>query len=123
MGSSLQIGLLACCLECGGLEESYLPGFEGKLLLRQPMGDLSSLRTLLVDEDGLFISGPAIVEILHDNRPICRRFDFSLMEGGVLLPQPEMAENAFDELRLIDKADKLHFITTSGTAERVYFPG
>ncbi len=69
------------------------------------MGDLSSLRSLVVDEDGLFISGPAIVIIIEDNRPICRRFDFSLMRVGVLLPQPEMAEDAFYDVGFMNQAD------------------
>jgi hypothetical protein len=58
-------------------------------------GEVLQQRSLGVDEDGLFISGPAVVAILNDNRPIDRRFDFALMRVGGLLPQPEMAEDAF----------------------------
>ena len=39
-------------------------------------------RSLVVDQDRLFISGPAVVEILHDNRPVFSSFDFSLMGSG-----------------------------------------
>jgi hypothetical protein len=39
-----------------------------------------------VDEDGRFMSGPAIVIIFEDVRPICRRFEFPLMRIMVLLP-------------------------------------
>jgi hypothetical protein len=85
-------------------------------------GEVLQQRSLGVDEDGLFVSGPAIVKIIEDNRPIYRRFDFSLVRVGLLLPQPEMAEDPFDELRLIDEADKVHFMFASGTTERVNFP-
>jgi hypothetical protein len=81
--------------------------FRRSVLIREcPKGDISpgsntsrpneagegplQRRSLVVDQDRLFISGPAVVEILHDNRPIRGRFDFSLMGVGVLLPQPEM---------------------------------
>jgi hypothetical protein len=76
----------------------------------------------VVNEDGLFISGPAVVEILHDNRPIDRCFGFLLMRVMVLLPQPEVAEYPFYELRVIDEADNLHFIRASGATERAHFP-
>jgi len=46
----------------------------------------------VADENGLFISGPAIVMIIEHNRPICRRFDFSRNRVEVPLPQPEVAE-------------------------------
>jgi len=39
MGSSVQIGLRALCVVCGGLERGCLPGFEGILLLWWPVGD------------------------------------------------------------------------------------
>jgi hypothetical protein len=76
----------------------------------------------VVDENGLFISGPAVVEILHDNRPVGRRFDFSLPRAMVLLPQPEVAEYPFYELRVIDEAYDLHLMGASGTAKGVNFP-
>jgi hypothetical protein len=59
------------------------------------LGTVSSLVDLVVDDDGLFISGPAIVIIIEDNRPIRRRFDFSLIRSRMLLPQAQMAEDAF----------------------------
>jgi hypothetical protein len=52
-------------------------------------------RGLVVNEDGRFISGPAVIGTFHDKRLICRRFYSRLMRFGVLLPQPEMAEDAF----------------------------
>jgi len=51
--------------------------------------------SLVVDDDGLFISRPAIGKIIEDNRPIQRRFDFW---AGWLLPQREMAEDVFDDV-------------------------
>ena len=85
-------------------------------------GEVLQRRSLGVDEDGLFISGPAVVQILRDNRPIRRRFDFSLPRVGVLLPQPEMAEDAFYDVLFMNEADDLHFMGASGTTERVHFP-
>jgi hypothetical protein len=41
----------------------------------------------------------------------------------VLLPQPEVAEYPFYELRVIDEAENLHFIRASGTAKGVNLPG
>jgi hypothetical protein len=40
----------------------------------------------------------------------------------VLLPQPEVAEYPFYELRVIDEAYDLHFMGASGTAKGVHFP-
>jgi hypothetical protein len=51
------------------------------------VGDLFSDGVLVGGEDRLFISGPAVVIIIEDNQPICRRFDFSLMRVGMLLLQ------------------------------------
>jgi len=48
----------------------------------------------VLDEGGLFISGPAIVKIIEDNRPIDRCFGFSLMRVRLLFPQSQMAEDA-----------------------------
>lgn len=79
-------------------------------------------RSLMVDDDGLFISWPVVVKILHDNRPVLRRFDFSLMRVGVLLLQAEMTEDAFYDVGFMDGADELHFLAASRTTERVHFP-
>jgi hypothetical protein len=67
----------------------------------------------VVDDDGLFISGPAVVETLHDNRPVPRRFDFSFPGLGGLLPQPEMAEDAFYDVAFMNQADDLHLSPAS----------
>jgi hypothetical protein len=83
---------------------------------------ISAVLYLVVDDDRLFISGPAVVEILHDNRPVRGRFVFSLMGVGGLLPQAQMAEDARYYVRFMDEADDLHFVAASGTAERVHFP-
>jgi hypothetical protein len=46
MGSSLQIGLLARCIHCGGLEKGVVHGFEPKLLLLGGLaGAISNLET------------------------------------------------------------------------------
>ena len=76
----------------------------------------------MVDKDGLFISGPAVVKILHDNRPLFRRFESPLRRVGGLLLHLEMAWDALYEVRFMDQADDLHFEAASGTAERVHFP-
>lgn len=68
-----------------------------------------------MDDDGLFISEPAVVEILHDNRPIFRRPGFLVMRVGVLLPQAQMAEDALNDVGFMDQADDLHFMGASGT--------
>ena len=60
----------------------------------KPVRDPSSDGVSVGDEDRLFISGPAVVEILHDNRPFFRRFDFSPQRVGMLFPQAQMAEDA-----------------------------
>ena len=46
-------------------------------------GDCLQRRSLVVDDDGLFISGPAVVEILHDNWPWIRCFRFFQMRVRV----------------------------------------
>jgi len=46
-------------------------------------------RSLMGDDDGLFISGPGIVEILNDNRPIDRCNYCSPKISGTMLPQPQ----------------------------------
>jgi hypothetical protein len=48
----------------------------------------------MVDEDRLFISGPAVVETLHDNRPVFRRFESPFRRGAILFPQAQMTEDA-----------------------------
>jgi hypothetical protein len=77
---------------------------------------------LVVDVDRLFISGPAVVESLHDNRPVRGRFDFALMRVRGLLPQARVAEHAPYYVRFMDEADDLHFVAASGTAGRIHFP-
>ena len=47
---------------------------------------------------------------------------FSLMRVIVVLPQPEMAEDAFYHGGFMNQADDLHFMVASGTTERVHFP-
>jgi hypothetical protein len=58
--------------------------------VRGPSGD----GVLVVDVDRLLISGPAVVAILQDNRPVFRPRDFTLMRVRMLLPQAQMAEDA-----------------------------
>ena len=65
------------------------------------------------DDDGLLIPGPAIVEIIRDNRPICRRFDFSLMMVRMLLPKAQVAEDAFYDVGFMNQTDDLHFMAAS----------
>jgi hypothetical protein len=43
MGRPLQIGLLARYLDYGAIERKCLPGFEGKLFLWHPVGNVSSV--------------------------------------------------------------------------------
>ena len=74
------------------------------------------------DDDGLLIPGPAIVEVIKYNRPICRRFDFSLMMVRMLLPKAQVAEDAFYDVGFMNEADDLHLMATPGTAEGVNFP-
>jgi hypothetical protein len=42
-------------------------------------GEVPGQRSLGVDEDGFFLSGPAIVIIFEDNRPIDKCFASSVM--------------------------------------------
>ena len=44
------------------------------------------------------------------------------MRARVLLPQPEVAEDAFYEVGFMNQADDLHFMGASGTTEWVHFP-
>ena len=60
----------------------------------------------MVDEDGLLVAGLAVVEILHDNRPGMRCFRFFQMGVGLVLPQPQMAENRFDDVGFVNEADR-----------------
>jgi hypothetical protein len=76
-------------------------------------GEVLQQRSLGVDEDGLFISGPAVVEILNDNRPIDRRFGFFLIRVRMLSPQSQMTEDPFYEPRVIDEADDFDLMTTT----------
>jgi hypothetical protein len=88
----------------------------------KPARSPSSDGVLVVNQHRLFISGPAVVEILHDNRPVRRRFAFSLMRVRGLLPQAQMAEDARYYVLIIDEAFDLYFMGGSRTAERVHFP-
>ena len=45
------------------------------------------------------------------------------MGVGGLLPQPEMAEDAFDDIEFMNQADDFHLMAAAGTTERVHFPG
>jgi len=40
----------------------------------------------------------------------------------MLLPQPQMAEDAFSNVGFVNQADDLHLMAAAGTAERVHFP-
>ena len=44
------------------------------------------------------------------------------MGVGGLLPQPEMAEDAFDDIEFMNQADDFHLMAAAGTTERVHFP-
>jgi len=47
-----------------------------------------------LDDAGFSIPGPAVVNLLEENRPIRGGFYFSLVRIRVLLPKPQMAEDA-----------------------------
>jgi len=85
-------------------------------------GDCIQRRSLVVDDDGLFIPDPAIVKIIEDNWPMNRRFRFSLVRTRVLLPQPPMAEDAFYHVDFMNQADDFHLMAAAGTTQRVDFP-
>jgi len=57
---------------------------------------------------GLFITTPAVMEILRHGRPMCGHFGSVFMSRWVLFPQPEMAEDALNHLGFIDEADVFH---------------
>jgi hypothetical protein len=63
-------------------------------------GDCLQWRSLVVNNGGSFISGPAVVEIFDDNRPMFRWFFFPPGWGRLLFPGPEMAEDTLDHLGL-----------------------
>jgi len=88
----------------------------------KPLRGPSSDGVLVDDVDRLFISGLAVVEILHANRAVRRRIDFSLMRVRGQTPQAQMAEDPFYDFWVIDEADDLHFMGVSRTAERVHLP-
>jgi hypothetical protein len=69
----------------------------------KPVRGPSSDGLLVVDVDTLFISGPAVVAILDENRPVFGRFDFSLPRLGILFPQAQMAEDARYDVRFMDE--------------------
>ncbi len=85
-------------------------------------GGCLEFRSLVVNNNSFFISGPAVVEIFDDNRPMFRWFFFPPGWSRLLFPEPEMAEDALDHLGLIDQADDLHLMVAPGTTERVHFP-
>jgi hypothetical protein len=88
----------------------------------KPARGPSSDGVLVVDVDRPFISGPAVVAILDENRPVFGRFDFSLPRLGSLFPQAQMAADARYDVRFMDQAYDLHFAAASGTTERVHLP-
>jgi hypothetical protein len=104
MGSLLQIALPVLCVGPGVPERRCLPRIEELTTPMKPARGSSSDRVLVVDVNRPFISGRATVAIIHDNRPVFRPFDCSLMRVRVLLPQPEMAEDARYYVRFMDEA-------------------
>jgi hypothetical protein len=79
-------------------------------------------RSLVADDHGCFISGPDMIIIIKGNPPICRRFGFCLKRTRRMLPQLEVAEDAFYEVGVVNEADEPHFMATSGTTDWVNFP-
>ena len=59
------------------LKKVTCPGLRANCSYDSRGGISPAAEFLVVDEDMLFISGPAIVEILHDNRPRIRYFQSS----------------------------------------------
>jgi len=114
---------------CRGVEKGCLPGPDpGSGQTRGQTGPVAACEECLqcpssvVDNDRLFIPGPAVVEILHDNRPIRRCFCFPPGRRRGLFPQPEMAEDAFYDIRVINQADDFHLMAAAGRTETVDFP-
>ena len=103
------------------LKEGVCPGLRANCACGARKG-VPGARNSMGDDDGLFIPGPAVVKIIENSRPICRRFDFCLMRVRVLLPQPQMAEDAFHDVGFMNEADDFHLMCTAGTTERVHFP-
>jgi hypothetical protein len=69
----LEIRLPTLYVDPGVPEGDISPG--SKTSCPNEAGERSFQRqSLVVDEDGLIISGPAVVKILHDNRPRIRYF-------------------------------------------------
>jgi hypothetical protein len=54
--------------------------------------------------------------------PMFRCFCVPLRGSRLLVPQPEMAEEAFYDMGIIDEADDFHLMAAAGTTERVDFP-
>ena len=79
----------------------------------------------VVDDDGLLVLGSAIVKVLDDNWPMCRHFDFCLMRVRVLLPQPQMAEDAFYDVGFMNEADDFirKNFSPDSTHTKVYLSG
>jgi len=77
---------------------------------------------LVVYEGGLFISGPAVVKIIEDNRPIARCFGFTLMRIWVLFPQSQMAEDALYHGGFVNQTYDLHVMAAAGTSQGIHLP-
>lgn len=84
-------------------------------------GDCLLFRSLAVNNDGFLMPEPAVVEIFDDNQPVFPCF-FPLRESCLLVPQPEMAEDAFYDMWIITEADVFHLMAAAGTTERVDIP-
>ncbi len=84
--------------------------------------DCVQCRSLVVDNGGFFIPGPAVVEIFDDNRPMFRCFCFPPGWSRLLFPEPEMAEDAFYHGRLVNQADDFHLMAAAGTSQGVHLP-
>jgi len=90
-GANWLSGTLCRCRSAG---KAISPPGRRQAAPMKPARGPSSDGVLAVNQHGFFISGPAVVEILHDNRPVRRRFAFSLRRVRGLLTQAQMAEDA-----------------------------
>ena len=84
--------------------------------------DCLQCQSLVVNNGGFFITGPAVIEIFTDKRHMFRCFFLPLRGSRLLFPQPEMAEDALYHLRVVDDAYDFHLMATARTRERVDFP-
>ena len=80
-----------------GLKEGFCPDLKANCCCRAD-GICLQPRSLVVDDDGLFISGPAVVEILHHNTPI-----FYDKEGK----EVHRHEGFFDKASIVAKLEQL----------------